>query len=90
MRAFKLVCLLIFSSPCSIEIYTSIFEEENALNKLETFCSINGPKFYGLPINTNYLKLIREKWRVPEFTTFKNIKIKNFMGGKEINWKVVK
>jgi len=79
----------IFSSPCSIEIYTSIFEEENALNKLETFCSINGPTFYDLPINTNYLKLIREKWRVPEFTTFKDIKIKNFMGGKEINWKVV-
>ena len=26
---------------------------------------------------------------VPEFTIYKDIKIKNFMGGKEINWKVL-
>ena len=78
----------IFSSPCSIELYASIFEEESALDQFENFCSINGPNFYSLPINSDYIELVRKKWIVPEYTEFKNIKIKNYMGGKELNWKI--
>ena len=78
----------IFSSPCSLELYASIFEEENSLNKLESFCSINGPNFYDLPINDYSIKLIKKEWQVPEFTIYKDIKIKNFFGGKKLNWKV--
>jgi dihydroorotase len=78
----------IFSAPCSIELYTTIFEEENALDQLENFCSINGPNFYNLPINADHIELIKMKWIVPEYTEFKDIKIKNFMGGKELNWKI--
>ncbi len=78
----------IFSAPCSIEIYTTIFEEENALENLEKFTSINGPKFYEMPINTKFIELTKEKWPVPEFTIHKDIKIKNFLGGKELNWKL--
>ena len=73
----------------SIELYTSIFEEEKALDQLENFCSINGPNFYNLPVNSDYIELIKNKWLVPEYVEFKNIKVKNFMGGKEINWKVI-
>ena len=79
----------IFSAPCSIELYASVFEEENALDQFENFCSINGPNFYSLPINLDYIELIRSKWLIPEFTEYKDIKIKNFMGGKEMIWKVL-
>ena len=78
----------IFSSPCSLELYASIFDEEDSLQNFEKFTSINGPKFYNLPINNSYIKLIKEKWKLPEYTVYKNVKIKNFMGGKEINWKI--
>ena len=78
----------IFSAPCSIELYTSIFDEEDALENLEDFCSINGPKFYDYPINNNTIELIKEEWIVPEFTIYKDVKIKNFFGGKKLNWKV--
>jgi dihydroorotase len=78
----------IFSAPCSIELYTTIFEEENALDQLENFCSINGPSFYNLPINSDYIELSKTKWIVPEYTEFKDVKIKNYMGGKELNWKI--
>jgi len=80
----------IFSAPCSIELYANIFEEENAINQLENFSSINGPKFYELPINIDSIILEKNKWIMPEFTTYKHIKVKNFMAGKEINWKVKK
>ena len=78
----------IFSSPCSLELYTTIFEEENALENLEKFASINGPNFYNLDINKNYVTLIKKNNNIPEYTEEKNIKIKNFFGNKKINWQV--
>ena len=78
----------IFSAVCSIELYTSIFEEEGALKNLETFSSINGPKFYNLPINNHHIILSREEWTVPEYIEKENIKVKNFHGGKKLHWKV--
>ena len=79
----------IFSAPCSIELYTEIFDQENSLKNLETFSSINGPNFYNLPINKNKIKIIRKKWRLEDYTINDKVKIKNFYGGKELNWKVL-
>jgi len=79
----------IFSSPCSLELYTEIFDQENALNKLESFASINGPVFYKLPINKNKIRIEKKKWIVDKFTINSKVKIKNFYGGEELNWKVL-
>ncbi len=78
----------IFSSPYSLELYAKIFEEENALENLEKFSSINGPKFYGLSVNEEIIKLTKAETQVPEYTEENSIKIKNFFAGKKINWKV--
>ena len=79
----------IFSAPCSIELYAEIFEQENALKNLEAFASINGPKFYNLPINNRKLVILKKKWKVEEFTIQNEVKIRNFYGGKELHWKVL-
>ena len=79
----------IFSAPSSIELYATIFEEENALENLEQFSSINGPKFYGLGINKDTLTLSKTNMDVSEFTEEGNIRIKNFSIDKKINWKVL-
>ena len=78
----------IFSAVCSIELYASIFEEEDALKNLEAFSSINGPNFYNLPINNHHIILSREEWIVPEYTEKEKIKVKNFHGGTKLHWKV--
>ena len=78
----------IFSSPCSLELYASIFDEENAIENLEKFSSINGPNFYNLDINKEYLILTKENFIVPEYTEEFNIKVKNFFANKNINWNV--
>ena len=78
----------IFSSPCSLELYVNIFEEENALEHFEKFSSINGPEFYGLAVNKEFLTLNKKEMNVPEYTEEGNIRIKNFFAGKKINWKV--
>ena len=79
----------IFSSPCSIELYATIFEEENAIDSLELFSSINGPQFYGLDINKETITLVKTSLEVNEFTEEGNIRIKNFSLDKKINWKVL-
>ena len=79
----------IFTTPIAIEMYTSIFEEEGSLDNLEKFASHNGANFYNFPYNKDKITLIKQEWDNPEFTTYNNIKIKNFMGGQKIKWKVV-
>ena len=78
----------IFSAPCSIELYAQIFEEENSLDKLEKFSSINGPNFYNFSINSDKISLIKKEWIVEDFTVYNDIKIKNFYAGKKISWKI--
>mgnify|MGYP002017202887 FL=1 len=79
----------IFTSPCSIELYAEIFEQENAINNLERFSSINGAKFYGFTQNKSKIRLQNTEWIIPEFSELKNIKVKNFFANKKINWKVI-
>ena len=37
----------------------------------------------------NKIRIEKKKWTVAEFTTNNKVKIKNFYGGKELNWKVL-
>ena len=66
----------IYTSPIALEMYISIFEEENSLNNLEKFTSINGPDFYNLPQNSNILLIKKQEWINSEYTVHKNVKIK--------------
>ena len=79
----------IFSAPCSIELYAEIFDQENAIDNLEIFSSINGAEFYNFPINQSKIKLEKIEWKIPEISSYKDIKVKNFYANKKINWKVI-
>src|SRR5438105_13311446 len=59
-------CAGIFTAPCALEIYTEVFEEETALDRLEAFASLNGPQFYRLPPNEAQITLRRESLVVPQ------------------------
>lgn len=54
----------IFSAPNALALYAEIFENAGALDRLENFLSLNGPAFYGLPVNAASLTL--EKLATPE------------------------
>lgn len=81
-------CAGIFSAHAAIEIYTSIFEQQNALDKLEAFASFNGPDFYGLPRNSKSITLIKQDWQVPETYPLGNDSLVPFLAGQKINWKL--
>ncbi|WWP00558.1 MAG: dihydroorotase [Candidatus Dasytiphilus stammeri] len=86
----KIGCAGIFNAPTALSAYTTVFEEMNALPYLESFCAINGPRYYGLPLNEDTIKLVRSPWTVPN-----KIKVDNrdqlvpFLAGKNLNWAVI-
>ena len=59
-------CAGIFNAPFALESYASVFDEENALDKLEAFASVNGADFYDLPINEEVITLERREVQVPD------------------------
>ena len=58
-------CAGIFNAPFALESYVSVFEEEGALDRFEAFASVNGPNFYGLPLNDGCVTLERAEVQVP-------------------------
>jgi len=54
-------CAGIFSSINTMSCLAHVFEEEGALDKLESFASLNGPAFYGLQPNVEKMTLTKSK-----------------------------
>ncbi len=52
-------CAGIFSAPVALACLAHVFEEEDALDRLENFASLNGPGFYQLPANEHTITLRR-------------------------------
>ena len=59
-------CAGIFNAPVAMQVYAQVFMEENALDRLEAFASLNGPRFYGLPPNEQRIVLKAQPLEAPE------------------------
>ena len=78
-------CAGIFNAPFALESYATVFEEEDALDRLEAFASVNGPNFYGLPLNEGTVTLERAETVVPEGIEG----LVPFHAGKTLPWRFV-
>ena len=82
-------CAGVFSAPAAIETYAQVFEEEGALDKLEGFASLFGPRFYGLDESEATLTLVREPWTVPDAVEVAGgDTVRPFLAGETLNWRV--
>lgn len=82
-------CAGAYTAHAAIELYAEVFEQENALDMLEAFASINGPTFYELPVNTDTITLAKKSWSVPETMAFGNDKVVPVRANESIAWQVV-
>ncbi len=84
-------CAGIFNVANAIAVVTQVFENENALNQLEKFLSINGANFYQLPINKQRITLERfsESQPIPEDIKTAEGIVKAFDPMMDVCWKVV-
>ena len=82
-------CAGIFNAPFAIESYAATFDEEGALDKLEAFASEHGPRFYGLPLNTDSIVLERVDIVVPQrITMLPEGEVVPFHAGQTLPWRL--
>ncbi|MBE5253024.1 dihydroorotase [Mixta mediterraneensis] len=81
-------CAGVFNAPTSLSAYATVFEELDALQHFEAFCSENGPRFYGLPLNEGTLTLVREPWTVETKNEMGAHTLIPFLAGETLNWRV--
>lgn len=80
-------CAGLFNAPFALECYASVFEEEGALDKLEAFASLNGPSFYGLPLNEGTVTLERIGSPVPATIPTSGGSLVPFHAGETLPWR---
>ncbi|REL29541.1 dihydroorotase [Thalassotalea euphylliae] len=81
-------CAGSYTAHAAIELYAEVFEQENALDQLEAFASLNGPTFYGLPVNSDTITLEKATWEVPETMAFGSGVVVPIKAGEQMTWQV--
>lgn len=79
-------CAGIFSAPHALENYVQVFDEENTLDKFEAFASLNGPAFYGLPINEQKVTLVKQNQQVPQIIGQQTLAVSPYKAGESLVW----
>ena len=82
-------CAGIFNAPFAIETYMKVFDEEGALDRFEAFASLNGPAFYGLPVNEDRIVLERAPTAVPSNMPAAGTHVVPFQAGETLPWRLV-
>jgi len=78
-------CAGIFNAPCALESYATVFDEVGALEHFEAFASLNGPRFYELPVNEETVTLERGEFQVPDDIEG----LVPFHAGETLRWRFV-
>jgi dihydroorotase len=81
-------CAGIFNAPFALESYARVFDEEGALDRFEAFASENGPRFYGLELNSGTVTLERADVAVPERLPGPGTSIIPFHAGETLPWRL--
>lgn len=79
-------CAGVFNSPSAILAYATVFDQLEALQHLDAFCSLNGPRFYGLPVNKDFIELQRAPTIQPKEIALEQESVIPFLSGQPLSW----
>ena len=84
-------CAGVFSATNTMSCLAHVFEEENALDRLEAFAALNGPAYYDLPPNKDQITLQKHKnpVRFPAQIPTSDGPVTVFDPGFDLYWSVV-
>ena len=82
-------CAGMYTAHAAIELYAEAFEAADALDKLEAFASFYGADFYGLPRNTQQIRLQKSSWTVPNELPMGNESLVPLRAGQQVHWKLL-
>ena len=81
-------CAGCFTAPNTMAILAQVFEQDGALNQLAAFASRNGPGFYGLPVNTDTMTLVKTPTTLPAHVDTDEGPVTVFDPGFALEWSV--
>jgi dihydroorotase len=83
-------CAGCFTAPHAIEHYAQAFDDAGKLDRLESFASLNGPAFYGLPVNTTRVTLQKhaENTEIKPILTENGQTITSFISPSGLRWRL--
>jgi dihydroorotase len=82
-------CAGVFNAPTAIPAYASVFEAAGALGRLAGFLSHHGAAFYGVPVASDRIRLVRQRWVPPARIDVPGVgPVRVFLGGTELGWRV--
>lgn len=82
-------CAGCYTAPTALALYARAFETMAALDNLEQFTSLAGPKFYGLSTNSQRITLVKQDWTVPDhYATEQGERIIPLLNGEVLDWQV--
>jgi dihydroorotase len=82
-------CAGVYTAHAAIELYAEIFEQQDALDRLEGFAAHFGPDFYRLPRNADTLTLEKQDWSVPARIPLGDEELTPLRAGEPVHWQVV-
>jgi len=77
-------CAGVFSAPVLPELMAQLFEQRDALGALPGFVSGFGNGFYRLPSPDGALRLVKERWQVPNVYG----EVVPLMAGRDLEWRL--
>jgi dihydroorotase len=81
-------CAGCFTAPVALPLLAHVFDAAGALDRLEAFASLNGPRFYGLEPNEDRIRLVRGARPLPQRVETGEGPVVVFDPGFEIGWHV--
>ena len=82
-------CACCYTALHAMELYATAFESVGRLDRLEAFASLNGPAFYGLPVNQGKLTLQRQPYSIPAELPMADSSVVPLAAGESLGWKAL-
>jgi len=82
-------CAGSYTAPAALELYAEVFEQAQALDRLEGFASLAGADFYRLPRNTRRVVLQQTEWTMPDSLDFGDQIVVPLRAGEKLRWQLV-
>lgn len=83
-------CAGCYTAHAAMPMYTMLFEQHEALDKLEQFSSVAGAQFYGLSLNETSITLQKNSWQVPDdYALPGDEKLIPLFAGEQLQWQLI-
>jgi len=82
-------CAGAFTAHAALALYAEAFDSAGRLDRLEAFTSLNGPRFYGLPVNEERVRLTRKDRPVAAtIEVGDHLSLVPLRAGESVDWQV--